>query len=86
MKKVVCIASNWKIVENGKIQDPPQHRPLNGEMYNVLEFANMPDFYVVEGFRSLYAKGSFREVDNTFGHVVTQTIEQQLELEQVATW
>jgi hypothetical protein len=55
-------------------------------MYNVLEFADMPDFYMVEGFRSLYAKGSFREVDNTFGHVVTQTIEQQLELEQVATW
>lgn len=86
MKKVVCIADSWRIVENGKIQDPPQQRPVNGEMYSVLEFADMPDYYMVEGFRSLYAKGSFRDVDNTFGHVVTETIEQQIELEQVATW
>lgn len=86
MKKVVCISDSWRVVEHGKIKDPLNYRPVKGEMYNVLELMDMPDYYMVEGFRSLYAKGSFRDVDNTFGHVVTETIEQQIELEQVATW
>jgi hypothetical protein len=83
MKKVVCIADSWRIVEDGKIQDPLNYRPVKGEMYNVLEFADLSDYYMVEGFRSLYNKGLFRDVDNTFGHVVTETIEQQIELEKI---
>jgi hypothetical protein len=82
--KVVCITSNWSITKPGKIHD--SNRPVKGEIYEVMEIKDFPNYFLVDGFRSLYGKANFRAVDNTFGHVVTQNIEQQLELEQVATW
>lgn len=82
MKKVVCIKSGqWVPVEIGEIID--NHHPQTGGIYTVenLIFTNGKEYYLLKEFEALYEAIAFREVDNTFGHVVTETIEQQLQLE-----
>lgn len=72
--KVVCLKDNWRLLEQRLITDTTH--PRKGEMYEAMHAED--GFLLINGFRSQYHASAFREVDNTFGHVVCETIEQQI--------
>lgn len=81
--KVVCIKSGpWVATKKNAITDT--RHPLMGEIYHVenMTCQDGKHYYFLQGFESLYSSKAFREVDNTFGHVVCHTIQQQIQLEQ----
>jgi hypothetical protein len=76
---VICTkSSNWTFAKFGK-KVIDVHRPIKGEIYcvkSVIEFEG-EHYYSLEHFGDAYNTKSFRDCDNTFGHVVTETIEKQ---------
>jgi hypothetical protein len=80
---VICIKSgSWIPTEVGTVTDTKY--PEKDEIYEVeyLIHKKGKDYFLLTEFESLYAANAFRMLDNTFGHVVTETIEQQLQLEK----
>lgn len=74
--KLVCVGGNW---------DESIPHPIKGEIYTYLsESKNYKGYiYLVEfGERYSFAENCFRPVDTTFGEVVCETIEQQIEYEK----
>lgn len=83
--RVVCIKEGaWQSLNNnGFLTD--SIKPVKGEIYTVNYIVNdeLGSFYGLHGFVGEYAVEAFRPVDSTYGEVVCETIEQQIELEKV---
>jgi hypothetical protein len=63
---------------------PPGPHPVKGEIYEVMAVEVIADrhFYHLRGLHhGIYDYSSFRPVDNTYGELITEIIEKQLQLE-----
>lgn len=79
--KVVCIK------DGGTSQHPSIPEAIKGEIYTIFSFgASHPDTHVcLEEFGPMYAykKTLFRLVDESFGEVVCEILEKQIEHDKV---
>lgn len=87
MKKqlVVCINGLWTPARTGMMPDAV--KPKEGEIYEVEEIVENPlfdgkDYYVLVGFNRGYETSHFRPVDDTFGEIVAENLEKQIEYEK----
>lgn len=81
--KVVCIDGGWFQIAGAP--GKPIH-PRKGEIYTVSavrNYAAQDYYYLVEFPEGLYSAASFRPVDDTFGPLICEIIEQETELEKV---
>lgn len=83
---VVCINGLWTPARMGMLADPI--KPAKGEIYEVEDVLENPlldgkDYYILVGFNRGYETSHFRPTDNTFGEVVAENLEKQIEYEKV---
>ena len=82
--RVVCTKGHWALVRDFKYTGL---LPVKGEIYAPLAIITEKgiDYYVIEinGVKAGYKTDGFREADDTFGTVVCERIEQQIQYEKV---
>lgn len=82
---VVCINDLWTPARMPVIKDFVN--PKKGEIYEIIGVIENPlldgeDYYFLKGFINGFETSHFRPTDDTFGHIVTENIEKQLEYEK----
>lgn len=84
-QKVVCVSDNWYPMNRSK-----GPLPVKGEIYTIDMIGMSGALFLAEFHWTHYEYGRvnfapycFRPVDDTFGEVVAEIIEKQLELETV---
>lgn len=80
--RVVCINKNWRQSLEADVIGTAQ-RPVYGEIYTIHERINGWVTLIELDDKFCYKEYCFRPVDDTFGQVVCDTIEQQIEYEKV---
>lgn len=88
MKKqlVVCINGLWTPARIGMTADAV--KPAKGEIYEVEDVLENPlldglNYYRLVGFNRGYESSHFRPTDDTFGEIVAENLEKQIEYEKV---
>jgi hypothetical protein len=78
---VVCINNTFE-TRSGRPMPAGPH-PVKGVIYQVEAIEELDEtFYHLRGFdRGIYQASSFRPVDNTYGELITEILEKQIELE-----
>lgn len=84
---VVCITSIDNVTCETRTGGPfpAGPHPVKGEIYQVtgVEHITEKHFYHLRGFdRATYEATNFRPVDNTYGELITEILEKQIEVEQ----
>lgn len=79
--KVVCIQEEWHYKDGRRSENPP----VVGEIYTPMFTVHDHDgqhYYKLRGFDGYWNIHGFRDTDDSFGPVVCETIEKQLEYEE----
>lgn len=84
---VVCTNDNW--VWHYESDEPrDMSLPVRGEIYEVTAIQHSRaseevTYYKLRGFDNTYDTRSFRPIDDTYGQVIAEIIEKQVELEEM---
>lgn len=85
MKKdrVVCTTDSWALVPTGSTAPFPTVHPAKGDIVTVMEVFEDLYYHLQEFPDALYNMNNFRPVDDTFGEVMAEIIEKQVEVEEM---
>lgn len=89
--KVVCINRiGWVDIDTGRRANGPKYGDIDEVELSFINPRDNDHYFFLVGYngideREMFHVDEFRPVDETFGEVVCETIEQQIELEETIT-